>query len=454
MNKIKKNQTLKLKITEWAEKGLAKGYINGFPILVPNTIPGEEIEALIIKCQATHAYAKLRSIIHPSKDRAVPLCPVSNKCGGCQLQHVTQAGQIDYKIELLTKAFKNHGLDFPKPKTITMKRPFYYRNKAHYSLARDQSGEILMGLTALRSQRVIDAKECCIQHPLSIQAAQFLRDVINSYPVPVFSALSHSDGLATIVTRIGVNTNELMVILSANVANIPEINTIINKLKEISELKSIILNYNSNPAWMLLGAENTVIWGKPFITEKIKGLSLMIGGDTFFQANTYLAAEIWETVYKILKKASVKTVWDLYCGAGGMSLYLATLVQKVIGIESQKESIEIAKQNAIANNIKNINFIEGEVENIIHDIDGPCDAVVVDPPRTGLDMKVVEELLKKQPEIIIYVSCDPSSLARDISALIKGGYKCKEISVIDQFAQTYHVESIVFLGRAASEGVS
>jgi 23S rRNA (uracil1939-C5)-methyltransferase len=445
MEKIKKNQLQLIDITDWTKKGIARGYLNGFPVLVPNTLPGEQIEALITKVTETHAYAKLLAIVQESKDRVTPACNIAYQCGGCQLQHVSQDQQITYKTSLLKQAFEQHNLSFPKTHIHKMSAPFHYRNKAHYSIEKKQNKTTAIGLCAPRSQLVIDIPTCAIQHPLSNKALNILRKIINTYPTSIFSEKAKSAGLSGIVTRVGVNTNELMVILSTNNAQLIDQKTIISKLKEIPELKSIILNTNTNPSWTLLGQKNQVIWGKESITEKIKDFSFTIGPNTFFQANPYQTEVMWDIVSKILDKKPNQTIYDLYCGTGSMSIYLAKKLKKVIGIESQKESIEIATQNAITNNVTNIEFIQGNVETIFPKMKEPCNTVIVDPPRTGLNKEIIDSLIQKKPKDIIYISCNPVSLARDLESLVNSGYQYKEMHIIDQFAQTYHVETIICL---------
>ncbi len=444
---LQKNDTLSLLITDWSEKGLAYGLVDEHPVLVPNTVPGDKISALITKCTPRKSYAKCLEIESPSPERQETSCPVSIRCGGCQLWHVKYAEQLAYKTSLVTRLFEEKDLELPTPNVIGMDAPMQYRNRAQYAVSRDDEGFLSVGLTAARSQTVIDTGLCHIQHDLSNQALTIFRQWLCDFDVPIFNPNGTSAGIAHLVTRVGVGTGELMVAISSTKKELPFVDELVALLQKIEGIKSIQFDLNINAQWQALGGNSYVLWGSETITECIDGLSFEISLSSFFQANSTQLPTLWKTLSDLGQFKSTDSVLDLYCGTGSISLHLARSVASVIGVETHSEAVKNAIKNAKKNALKNCKFIESDVSDFCLDFGDDIDAVVVDPPRKGLDRMVVEALAEIGVPKIIYVSCNPESLVRDIGFFKNRGYSLATSSIVDMFPQTYHVETIVVLTK-------
>jgi 23S rRNA (uracil1939-C5)-methyltransferase len=434
---IKKNKRIELEITGWADKGLAKGCVNNHDVLVPFTMPGEVIQTHITKVTPRLAYGKAVAFFKESSHRTKAPCPIFGLCGGCQLQHVIYSEQLNYKKERVEKNFKEAGLIYPFFSIEGSTDPGHYRNKSQFTITRSKEDAVVIGLSAPRSQRIVDCETCAIQHPLTNHVLRIVRDYLETNPL----ALSH------LVTRVGVYTGELMVALVSDKQVVPGIEGLIAKLKDIPELKSVYLSHNENPEWVVLGESETLLWGASIITEKIAGLTLNLSLRSFFQVNSYQIEPLWKKIVSMLAIKKTDTVWDLYSGTGSLSLYLAKFCHAVIGIESYPESIKDAQQNAKNNSIDNTLFHEGMVEDIMPKLSEACDVVLVDPPRKGLSKSVVESIVNLLPPKILYVSCSPETLTRDLKLFCETHYQIKKVSCIDMFSQTYHVETIVLLEK-------
>ncbi|MBT5855569.1 23S rRNA (uracil(1939)-C(5))-methyltransferase RlmD [bacterium] len=437
MNTLKKNDRISVKITDWTEKGLAKGTYKSIDIIVPFTVPGDIVLAHITKVTSTMAYGKLLDFSTRSPNRASAPCAVFGQCGGCQLQHMSYETQLDYKKTLVQAAFQKGGLSHPPLIIDSTDAPYAYRNKSQFSISRMDTGRTLIGLSAPRSQRIIDCKSCDIQHPLTNLALDIVRRHLRKRALPV----SH------LVTRVGVNTQELMVALVSSQKTMPELKELITELRTIPELKSVYLSHNTNPEWVVLGDSETLLWGSPTINETVAGLTLSLSLRSFFQANTYQIEPLWTKISDLMALKKTDVIWDLYSGTGSLSIYLAQKAKYLIGIESHPEAIKNAKKNALVNSISNTKFIEGDVEAILPTLQDPCDGVIVDPPRKGLTPTIIKSLLELDPPKLLYVSCSPESLVRDLKGLCSNGYQIKAVELVDLFPQTYHVETLVMLER-------
>jgi 23S rRNA (uracil1939-C5)-methyltransferase len=444
---IRKNDTLSLLITDWAEKGLAYGLVDDIPILIPNTVPGDTVSALITKISATKGYAKCLEITHPSPQRNDSKCPVSIRCGGCQLWHVKYDEQLLYKRVLVTQLFEEKEVALPTLNVIGMDTPEHYRNRAQYAVSKDNEGYLRVGLTAARSQDVVDTGACYIQDELSNQALTLFRQWLSDFEVPIFNPNGTSAGIAHFVTRVGVGTGQLMVAISSTKKELPFIDEFINSLKTIPALKSVIFDLNANAQWQALGGNSHVLWGEETITEKIDGLSFELSLSSFFQANSTQISQLWQTISDLGEFKKTDSVLDLYCGTGSISLHLARSVKSVIGVETHSDAVKNAIKNAEINAMSNCTFSEKDVSDFCLEFTGHVDVVVLDPPRKGLDRMVVEALAEIGVTKIVYVSCNPESLVRDIAFFKNRGYSLSKATIVDMFPQTYHLETVVLLTK-------
>lgn len=424
---MKKNDRLPIRFTQWSEKGLAEGAAFESTATPSDTVkvayaaPGDEGIVHITKAKGQERYGKLISIRKPSPHRVTPPCPIFGTCGGCQLQHVTEAEQQHYKRQRIAQLLQ---LKEP-PEYMACHTPYHYRNKAQFTI--DQ-GHI--GLSAPRSQRIVDCDSCAIQHPLANQVLACVKPYLTS------ANLTH------LVTRVGVFTNELMVGLVSD--STPDVQPILDELTKLPELKSVYLNHNPNPKWQVMGESETLLWGQPRIQENIAGLTLTLSLRSFFQVNSYQIEPLWQQVAQLVKGAHI---WDLYCGSGGMSLYLAKTATWVTGVENHPEAIKDAHTNAQVNQITNITFIEADASTI--SITSPCDTIVIDPPRKGLTPSVIATIQSAAPSQVIYISCNPDSLADDLKKLTD--YTIDKVVLVDIFPQTHHVETIVSLTKKSAD---
>lgn len=441
----KKNEQHRITLTDWADKGLAASSISGTPVLVPYAAPGDDCLVHITKPTPTKAYGKNVYLYTPSSDRVEAPCVIFGRCGGCQLQHVTYSTQLEYKKQLVKKNLEHAGLPCPPLSITGMTEPFYYRNKGQFSITKSKTGEILIGLSAPRSQQIIDCKTCLIQHPLTNQVLAIVRLFLEETDMPIFDPVSGTNGISHLITRVGVNTQSLMVAIASSDETLPHSEDLIRRLQRIPELQSVLLNHNHKAQFETMGSSETLLWGKPTITESIAGLSLTLSLRSFFQVNTSQIEVLWQAVTRFLTPVQTDVILDLYCGTGAMGLYLSRYAKTVIGIESHPEAIQNAEQNAQQNAIKNCQFMQGEVEALLPALEYPCDAIVVDPPRQGLSPAVIHSIIKLGAKKIVYVSCAPETLTRDLKILCAAGYRIDAVELVDLFGQTYHVETAVSL---------
>jgi 23S rRNA (uracil1939-C5)-methyltransferase len=444
---IQKNDEIKLHITAWAEKGLAYGFVDDVPVLVPNTMPGDVISAVVTKCTPRKAYAKCLSVDTPSSNRRESPCEISIRCGGCQLWHAKYVEQLAYKKLTVEQAFEDKGVSLPALSVVGMDSPEFYRNRAQYSVSRDSEGFMFVGLTAARSQTVIDTSVCRIQHDLSNQALSIFRKWLTEYDVPVFNTNGQEAGVAHFVTRVGVGTGQLMVAISSSKKELPFLDELVEALQVIKGLTSVHLDLNTNPQWQALGGISRVLWGKETITEEIDGLKFELSLSSFFQANSLQIKQLWDAVSTLGEFQSSDSVLDLYCGTGSIALHLARSVKTVVGVETHEDAVKNAVKNAESNGISNCSFVEKDVADYCLEFEGAVDAVVLDPPRKGLDRMVIESLAERQVSNIVYVSCNPESLVRDVCFFENRGYKVSKATVVDMFPQTYHIETVVVLTK-------
>ncbi len=428
-------------------EGIAK--INDYTIFVSQTTKGEKVKALILKANKTYAFAKPVELLEKSKNRIEEDCKTYKRCGGCSLRFLDYDETLNIKEDIVRNCIKKViKKEIKINKTIGMGNPYFYRNKLQYPLGISKTGESIMGIYAERSHDIIPVENCLIQNELSQKIANNTFEFIKEKGIPVYNEVNQSGIFRHVVIRIGIITNEVMIILVLNNKwdNNQEYIEYITKM--YPEIKTIVLNYNTENTNIILGEKNEVIYGDGYIYDILGDYKFKISPLSFYQVNPVQTEVLYNKAIEYADLNDSDTILDLYCGIGTIGIFASNKVKKVFGIEIIENAIKDAKENAKINNIDNTDFFCGKVEDlfpkIIEDYNIKPDVVFVDPPRKGLDNKTIETLLELMPEKIVYISCNPATLARDI-ALLEQKYNTKEITPVDMFPYTKHVESTAIL---------
>jgi 23S rRNA (uracil1939-C5)-methyltransferase len=452
---IKKDNIIELDITGMTHEGMGVGKIEGFAVFVQGAIEGEKVRAKIIKVLKNYAIARVMEYISSSPFRTEPFCPAYKRCGGCSLQHMTYEKTLDFKRQVVTdNLIRIGGLsDVKVNETIGMENPLNYRNKAQYPVGIGKEGPIA-GFFARRSHEIIDAASCDIQHSLSDKAKDIVLGFVKALNIPVYNENTGEGIIRHVVTKIAFGTGEVMVIIVATRPEIPKVNKLVYRLKrDIPGLGSIILNVNPKPGNVVLGTQNITLYGKDTIEDKLDGLTFEISPLSFYQVNSIQTEVLYKKALEFASLSGNETVYDLYCGIGTITLFAARKARLAIGIEVVTEAVEAARRNAIKNNIVNTEFHTGEAEKVFPKLFAngkKADVVFVDPPRKGCDEVLLKTLAEMSPSRIVYVSCNPSTLARDLKYLCgtDAGYEVKEVQPVDMFPWTEHVECVTLMSRA------
>ena len=437
---IKKNEEYIVDIIDYGSNGEGIAKINGYTIFVIGGVKGEKCKIHILKVLSSHAFAKVIEIIQKSANRVEPDCKTFPKCGGCDLRHITYAETLKIKQEKVQNlANKMLSEIVEVNETIGMETPIHYRNKAIFPINKD--GKV--GIYAKRSHDIIPICECKIQTKLSQEIAKF---VVDNWKYTIYDEKTQKGLLRNIMIKEGFNTHEVMcaIVINSNKSVEYNVEKLINKFPQI---KTVVLNLNNKNTNVVLGKENIILYGDGYISDKLGEYTFKISPNSFYQVNPIQTEKLYNLAIKSANLNKEDILCDLYCGIGTIGIFASKYVKKVYGIEIVEDAIKDAKENAKLNNITNIDFIEGDVEtafdkllkqNII-----PT-AVIVDPPRKGLDNKTVENLKKLKLQKLVYVSCNPATLMRDLAKL-EEVYSIKEITPVDNFCYSSHVESIASL---------
>ena len=452
-----KNDIVTVTIEDIGSEGEGIGKIDGFTLFIKDAVIGDEVVAKIMKAKATYAYARLESILTPSPFRVEPRCEYHRQCGGCQIQALDYKKQLEYK----QKKIKNHlvrigkfeetFIDSVMAPIIGMEEPFHYRNKAQFPFGTNKEGEIVTGFYASHSHRIIENQDCAIGAKVN---QPILKKIISFMKENKITAYDEETGRGLVrhaLIRVGFTSGEIMVCLVINGNRLPAQQKLIDSLTTISGMKSICISSNTAMTNVIMGNDYTVLWGQGYITDSIRGILFQISPLSFYQINPIQTEKLYATALEFADLTGEETVWDLYCGIGTISLFLAQKAKAVYGVEMIAQAIVDAKNNAKINNINNTNFYVGKAEEVLpekYEKEGIYgDVIVVDPPRKGCDTLCLETMVKMQPKKIVYVSCDSATLARDLEYLCQNGYELKKVQGVDQFCHTVHVETIVGLQR-------
>ncbi len=446
---MKKNDEFILEIGGYTSKGSGVGHIDGMAVFVPLTAKGDTVRAKILKVKRAYAYGKVTEIITPAPCRTEPDCAVFSRCGGCVYRHIDYKQECEIKEEKVYNSIKRiGGIDMKPQKIIGAETTLGYRNKAQYPLS--DNGNV--GFFGTHSHRVIECENCLLQPEIFGNICASITSWIKENNISIYNEEKHTGLLRHIYLRYAAKTGEIMAVLVINGDNLPKSDILVNRMKELlgDALKSIQLNINKKDTNVILGDKCVVLFGDTYITDILCGVKIRISPLSFYQVNRDMAEKLYQKAAEYADCAD-KTVLDLYCGAGTIGLSMTKTAKKIIGVEIIPDAVRDAKINAEMNNIKNAEFICGDAAaaaiELAHRGEKP-DVVIVDPPRKGCEESLLNTIAKDfSPERIVYVSCDPSTLARDIAVLSKLGYKLMEYTPVDMFPRTSHVECAAKLIR-------
>jgi len=434
----------------------------GFTLFIPHALPGERVEAKVLKSKKQYGYGKLLSHHSTSEQRIEPACPIYAQCGGCQLQHFDYEAQLKWKrqhvIDSLTRIGKlkvageaaRQGVIVHD--TIGMSDPWRYRNKASVPIGLTaDNGQLVGGFYAKGSHRIIDMDNCLIQKGLNDEVIAIVKQLAKELNIQPYDEDTNSGVLRHVMTRIGVVTGEIMIVLITNTEKLPRKAEWIEHLrKRVPNVKSIVHNINNKVTNAIFGERTEVLWGSEVIYDELDGLRFAISARSFYQVNPEQTVTLYRKAVEYAALTGKEQVIDAYCGIGSISLFLARQAGHVYGVEIVPEAIEDAKRNAELNGLDNTTFEAGPAEVVIprwKQEGMNADVIVVDPPRKGCDPALLETILAIQPERVVYVSCNPSTLARDLRVLEDGGYRTVEVTPVDMFPHTGHVECVAWLKR-------
>lgn len=478
---FQKNQIYTVKIEDIGSEGEGIGKVDGFSLFVKDALPGDVAKVRLTKVKKSYAYARLEEIITPSPDRVEPPCPFHRQCGGCQIQALSYEKQLVFKQAKVENNLVRIGGFAPEKireimePIIGMENPWRYRNKAQYPFGYGRDGEVITGFYAGRTHSIIANTDCLLGASENRKILEIILNHMKLYQIPAYREESGEGLIRHVLIRKGFSSGELMVCIVINAGKagkmpadrewIPGQNKLVDRLALVQGMTSISINFNDEKTNVIMGRETHTVWGRDKIRDTMhlfttdgeefvktdRSVTYEISPRSFYQVNPVQAEKLYSTALSYAGLTGKETVWDLYCGIGTISLFLAEAAKQVYGVEVIPEAVEDARENARKNKIENAEFIVGEAEKVLPEFyerkaDG-ChpDVIVVDPPRKGCDEVCLQTMLKMQPERIVYVSCDSATLARDLRVLCSRGYELKRGRVCDQFCHGVHVETVVLL---------
>lgn len=461
---MNKNDFVTLKIEDVGVDGEGIGKVDGFTLFVKDAVVGDIIEAKVMKMKKNYGYARLMSILVPSEKRKEAKCPVSRQCGGCQIQEMDYQEQLKFKEKKVRNNLERIG-KFPKEQLdevmepiCGMEEPFHYRNKAQYPIGTDKNGNPITGFYAGRTHQIIPNLCCVLGKEVNEEVLRIVLEFMKTYRIPAYNEKEGTGLFRHVLIRYGFKTGEIMVCLIINGTEIPHSEKLVEQLCAIPGMKSITFNINCEKTNVIMGKEVRLLWGQEYITDYIGDVKYQISPLSFYQVNPVQTEVLYGLACEYAGLTGGETVWDMYCGIGTISLFLARKAKQVFGVEIVPQAIEDAKKNAEINGIKNVQFYVGKAEEVLPEYNrtyeqehpgqhAHADVIVVDPPRKGCDKALLETMVTMEPDRIVYVSCDSSTLARDLQYLCQNGYELKKVRPADMFPMTVHVECVVLLSR-------
>ena len=452
----RKNDIVTLDIEDCGVDGEGIGKADGFTVFVKDAVIGDRVTAKIMKAKKNYGYGRLMEILKPSPYRVEPKCAFARQCGGCQLQALSYEQQLAFKEKKVRGHLERIGgfTELPMEPIIGMDEPYHYRNKAQFPVGKNKEGRIITGFYAGRTHTIIENRDCALGVSQNKEVLDRVIAHMEAYGIEPYNEETGKGLVRHILIRYGFFTGEVMVCLVLNGSSIPQKETLIEHLLEIPGMTSITINVNKKRSNVILGEEIRLLWGKPYITDKIGDISYQISPLSFFQVNPLQTGKLYSKALEYADLHGEETVWDLYCGIGTISLFLAQKAKFVRGVEIIPAAIENANDNARLNGIENVEFFVGKAEEVLpaeYKKNGIyADVIVVDPPRKGCEESLLATMIEMQPKRIVYVSCDSATLARDLKYLCERGYELRKVCPVDQFGGTVHVETCVLLSKIKS----
>lgn len=447
---IKKNDRQTVYIEDLTHDGNGVAKIDGYPLFIQGALPGETAEIHVMKTLKNYGFAKVVNILEKSPDRVEAPCVYFSQCGGCQLQHLSYEGQLKWKQNMVANVMKRLGkIDAPVHPVKGMEEPWHYRNKSQIPFAQNESGQMVAGFYKTKSHSIVDMERCLIQTGEADVVMADLKRELEILGLRPYDEKSHQGMLRHVVVRKGRATGEVMVVLVTKSKKFPQASAVIEKIRAlIPNVTSIVQNVNGEKTNVIFGNDTFTLWGKDTIEDTIGNVRFEISARSFYQVNPVQTEVLYKQALDYAQLTGNERVIDAYCGIGSISLFLAQKAGHVMGVEIVKQAIEDAKRNAALNGFTNTYFEAGPAEEVIprwYKEGKEADVLVVDPPRKGCDEALLSTIIEQKPKRVVYVSCNPATLARDLRILEDGGYKTQEVQPVDMFPHTTHCEAVAWL---------
>lgn len=481
MAQYSKNDIVTVKIEDIGTEGEGIGKLEGFTLFVKDAVMGDVVEARLVKVKKNYAYARLEKVLTSSPLRVKPVCPYHKQCGGCQIQAMSYEAQLQFKENKVKNNLVRIGgfdrlfIESVMEPVVGMEQPWHYRNKAQFPVGTDKDGRIITGFYAGRTHSIIANTDCALGVEENEPILQKVLAYMQNEKVSAYDETTGQGLVRHILIRKGFTSGEIMVCLVINGKSLPKEDRLVSTLREIPGMTSIWLNYNTKNTNVIMGTEGRVLWGQNTITDVIhrrsieeinsgkdclrydskenapQGITFAISPLSFYQVNPIQTEKLYSLALEYAGLTGEETVWDIYCGIGTISLFMAQCAKEVHGVEIVPQAIEDARKNAERNHIENATFYVGKAEEVLPRLYEEehifADVICVDPPRKGCDEACLNTIIKMAPKRIVYVSCDSATLARDLKYLCENGYEIKKVRAVDQFGQTVHTETVVLLSK-------
>ena len=462
---MQKKDLVTVAIEDIGVGGEGIGKVDGYTLFIKDAIIGDVVEAKIVKAKKNYGYARLMNIVTPSENRVEkPACPMARRCGGCQIQEMKYGAQLAFKEGKVRGNLERIGevptelLDKVMQPIVGMEEPFHYRNKAQFPIGTDKEGHIITGFYAGRTHSIIPNTDCALGVAVNQKILEIILHFMENNHISAYDEEKHKGLVRHVLIRYGFKTDEIMVCLVINGEKLPHAEKLVDKLCKIPGMTSITISVNKAKTNVIMGNEIKLLWGQTYITDYIGNVKYQISPLSFYQVNPVQTEKLYGLALDYADLNGNETVWDLYCGIGTISLFLAQNAKQVYGVEIVPQAIDDARNNAKINDITNAEFYVGKAEEVLPEYyreyqeshggeAAHADVIVVDPPRKGCEESLLQTIVDMQPEKVVYVSCDSATLARDVKFLRESGYELKKITPVDQFPNTVHVETVVLLSR-------